>query len=78
MLIIIIIIIIVIMNEIHPDICPCSDDIDICLCCIPLNLLCCCLPCCRPPRDRVVYVQAAQPMHPTRDHSYIIREPISR
>ncbi|CAF3581064.1 unnamed protein product [Rotaria sordida] len=61
-----------------PDICPCSDDIDICLCCIPLNLLCCCLPCCRPPRDRVVYVQAAQPMHPTRDHSYIIREPISR
>ncbi|CAF1213052.1 unnamed protein product, partial [Adineta steineri] len=61
-----------------PDICPCSDSIDICLCCIPLNLLCCCLPCSRPPRDRIIYVPAAQPMYPTHGHGYIIREPMSR
>ncbi|UJR31073.1 hypothetical protein I4U23_018582 [Adineta vaga] len=62
----------------EPDICPCSDSIDICLCCIPLDLLCCCLPCCRPARERVVYVPAAQPMYPSDSHGFITRQPVIR
>ncbi|CAF1673610.1 unnamed protein product [Adineta ricciae] len=60
------------------DICPCSDSIDICLCCLPLDLLCCCLPCCRPPRERVVYVPAGQPMYSSDTHGFITRQPVVR